>query len=46
MISLVFIIAAFICFFLATIGVGGKINLIGAGLTCLAASLMIDKIWK
>jgi hypothetical protein len=35
--DMILLVASFVCFVLAAVGVGGRINLIGAGLACYVA---------
>ena len=44
MIELVLLIAAFICFVLATFGVGGRWNLVAGGLALWVLSLLLPRI--
>jgi len=41
MIHTILVVAALILFILATFGVGGRFNLIAAGLACLAGSMLV-----
>ena len=38
---LILLVAAFLCELLAAVGVGGRINLVAAGLACYFASLIV-----
>jgi len=40
MLKLILLIAAFVCFVLAAFGVGGRINLVAAGLALWVATLI------
>jgi len=44
MIELIFLIAAVILFVLAAFGVGGRYNLVAAGLACWVLSLLLPRI--
>jgi len=44
MFELVLMIAAFVLFVLATFGVGGKLNLIAAGLACVTLAQLLPTI--
>ncbi len=44
MIALVLLIAALICFVLATVGVNGPINLVALGLALWVGSLLVGRL--
>ena len=43
-ITMVLLIAAIVCFVLAAFGVGGRINLVAAGLACWALSALVPAL--
>ncbi|WP_158088819.1 hypothetical protein [Thermoactinospora rubra] len=43
-ITLILLIAGLVCFGLATLGVGGRINLVAAGLACWITTDLIEVI--
>lgn len=41
MLDLILLIAAFLCFALAAVGVGGRVNLVALGLACYIATHLL-----
>lgn len=44
MLALILLIAALVLFILASVGVGGRFNLIAAGLACATASVLLGQV--
>lgn len=44
MIELILLIAAFILFVLAAVGVGGRFNLVAAGLACWVLAILLPQV--
>lgn len=44
MLGLILLVAALVCFILAAVGVGGRINLVAAGLACWVAVQLVGRL--